>query len=483
MKRAFSIILYLVLGMILGFSLSHIFRPLPQGEEPRSPIYTLRPVQFHSPHSLEEAFIRVAEEVKPAVVNLSVEKRVRGIGPFSFEWGWESPFDDLFRRFFEEFEREYRTRSLGTGVIIDQRGYILTNNHVIRGADKIRVKLLDGRVFTGRVKGQDPKTDLALIKIDARENLPVARLGDSDRVRIGSWVIAIGNPFGLEHTVTVGVVSAKGRAIGATTYENFIQTDASINPGNSGGPLVNLDGEVIGINTAIVASGQGIGFAIPINMAKRVIDDLITKGKVTRPWLGVTIQDITPELARHFNVEPGEGVLVSHVVPKSPADNAGIREGDVIKEVDGERITSAHRLQHEILKKKVGQEVRIVLLRDGRRLTFYIPLREMPQEGVALGVEREERLGITARTLTPELARSFNLDPEDEGVVITDIERGSPAELGGLKRGDLIKEINHNPIRDMEEFYEEIDKVDLQKGALFLVRRGEHQLYISITIR
>jgi serine protease Do len=467
-------------GILIGLGVGHFFNE----QRSQYPIPTVAPISYTSPYSLEEAIVRVVEEVKPAVVNLSIEKTVRGIGPFRFEWhwDWDSPLDDFFRRFFEDFEREYRTRSLGTGVIIDSRGYILTNHHVVKGADIIKVKLFDGRKFRGRVVGQDSKTDIALIKIDAKQ-LPVAKLGDSDKVRIGSWVIAIGNPFGLEHTVTVGVISGKGRAIGATAYEDFIQTDASINPGNSGGPLVNLRGEVIGINTAIVAPpGQGIGFAIPINMAKRVIDDLITRGRVTRPWLGVTIQDITEELAPHFDVRPGEGVLVSWVAPGSPAERAGIKEGDIIKKVDGRSVTSARRLQNEILRREVGETVKITLLRDGRRLTFYVALGEMPEEGVAKREKKEERLGITAKTLTPELARSFNLDPDDEGVVIIEVERGSPAELGGLRRGDLIKEINHNPIKDIRDFIREMDRIDLQKGVIFLIRREDHQLYLSITM-
>ena len=488
MKRGFLI--FALIGVI-GLSLGYFFHPtIAYKEEAAKPaVYNLSPAQFATGPliSLEEAFIQVAEEIKLSVVNLSIEKRVRGRGShfrgFNDDF-FRSPFDDLFKRFFDDFEREHKTRSLGSGVIVDERGYILTNNHVIKGADEIKVKLSDGREFAGKVRGQDSKTDLALIKIEARDRLPVARLGNSDEIKIGSWAIAIGNPFGLEHTVTVGVVSAKGRAIGAAAYEDFIQTDASINPGNSGGPLTNIKGEVIGINTAIVAGGQGIGFAIPINMAKRVLDSLITKGKVTRPWLGVVIQDITPPLARHFGVEPREGVLISEVTPNGPADDAGLRRGDVITEIDGKRVDSAHKLQREILGKRVRGRVGLLVLRDGKERMRYAVLEEMPEEGRIIG-QREEvgsKLGITVQSLTPELARNFDLDPDEEGVVVVDVERGSPADLGGLRRRDLIKEINHHPIRDLKDLRKEIDKIDLQRGAVFLIKREGHQMYVSITI-
>lgn len=437
---------------------------------------------------LENAFVKVADEVKPAVVNLSVEKRIRGriFSPwFGFKDEFRDPFfDEFFDHFFKDFrEREYTQQSLGSGVIVDPRGYILTNNHVIKGADEIKVTLLDGRTFKGKVVGADPKTDLALIKIDAKDDLPVARLGDSDEVKIGNWAIAIGNPFGLDHTMTVGVISAKGRAIGVAEYEDLIQTDASINPGNSGGPLVNIRGEVIGINTAIIAGGQGIGFAIPINMARKIIDDLIEHGKVIRAWLGVYIQEVTPELAKKFKgAKPKKGVLVSMVMPDSPAKKAGIKRGDIILSVDRKKVSTPRELQKEILKRKIGQKVKLEVLREGRIIIVNIKLAQLREKGEEL-VELETTSswrGMTVQTLTPELAKHFGLPTREKGVLISEVAHRSLAYKARLRKGDLIKEINHRPIEDLSDFNRIVRKIPKEDDAMLVIKREQFTFFVVL---
>ncbi len=337
--------------------------------------------------SLGQAFVEVAKEVQPSVVNITTEKTIavqpwNRLGPDFFRG---SPFEDFFRNFGFGApeggkEYQYKQRSGGSGVIVDKEGYILTNNHVIEGADKVKVRLNDGREFTATVKGQDSKTDLAVLHIKAND-LPVATLGDSDKLEVGEWAIAIGSPFGLEHTVTVGVISAKGRSgLGTGTYEDFIQTDASINPGNSGGPLINIDGGVIGINAMIIQPGTGIGFAIPINMAKQILNDLIKTGKVVRPWLGISAQDLTSELAEHFKVKEKEGVLVSEVHPSTGAEKAGLVSGDIIKAVDGQPVQNVTELVKAIQRKKVGEKVKLNIIREGRPLMIEVTTAAMPEK-------------------------------------------------------------------------------------------------------
>jgi len=331
--------------------------------------------------SPENPFIRVAELVTPSVVNISTITTGKGRAPTELfrPFGNDPFFRDFFDRFFEGMPRRRQQSSLGSGVIIDKSGLILTNNHVVKDADEITVKFANKLEAKGKVVGTDAKTDLAVIRVSSKEDLPVARLGNSDTLHVGEWAIAIGNPFGLDHTLTVGVISATGRSeVGIAAYENFIQTDASINPGNSGGPLLNVRGEVIGINTAIVASGQGIGFAIPVNMARKVMEDLVKKGKVTRGWLGVGIQLITPELAKSFGVSADEGILVNQVMPKSPAEAAGLKIGDVILRVDGTPIKDARQLQRLVAEAEIGKTIEVVVLRDKTKRTLKIQISEMP---------------------------------------------------------------------------------------------------------
>ena len=329
----------------------------------------------------DSPFVRVAERVTPSVVNISTVTTGKGQSPHEQfrPFGNDPFFRDFFDRFFEGMPHRRQQTSLGSGLIIEKGGLILTNNHVVKDADEITVKFSDKHELKGKVVGTDPKTDLAVIRVPAKEDLPVAALGDSDALHVGEWAIAIGNPFGLDHTLTVGVVSATGRSeVGIATYENFIQTDASINPGNSGGPLLNIKGEVIGINTAIVASGQGIGFAIPVNMARKVMGDLVKKGKVTRGWLGVGIQKLTPELAKSFGVSIDDGILVSQIMPKSPAEIAGLKTGDLILGVDGKPLKDPRQLQALIAEADIGKTLEMSIIREKEKRTLKIKVGEMP---------------------------------------------------------------------------------------------------------
>jgi Do/DeqQ family serine protease len=396
-----------------------------------------------------------------------------------------SPFEDFFRGFgFPPRERgkEYRQkqRSGGSGVIVDKEGYILTNNHVVEGADKVKVRLNDGREFTATVKGQDPRTDLSVLHIKAKD-LPVAILGDSDKLEVGEWAIAIGSPFGLEHTVTVGVISAKGRSgLGTGTYEDFIQTDASINPGNSGGPLINIDGEVVGINAMIIQPGTGIGFAIPINMAKQILNDLIKQGKVVRPWLGISVQDLTPEMMEYFKVKEKEGVLVGQVYPGTGAEKAGLASGDIIKSVDDKAIKNVNELVKEIQKKKVGQKVKLNIIRDGKGMTIEVTTTSMPDKPeLPKEKEGEEKLGARVQELTPQLALKYQISGIKRGVVVIGIEEGSLADEIGFEEGDVILEINRKKIETLKDFEKAVKDANIEKGILFHLHRKGSSFYLT----
>jgi serine protease Do len=393
-------------------------------------------------------------------------------------FGQQNPFRDFFGEdFFEKFfgdspKREFKQRSLGSGCIIDREGYIITNNHVIEKAQTIKVKLIDGKEYDATVVGRDPKTDLALIKIDAKNALPSAAFGDSDSLEIGDWVIAIGNPFGLETTVTAGIVSAKGRVIGAGPYDDFIQTDASINPGNSGGPLFNLKGEVVGINTAIVSGGQGIGFAIPINMAKELLPQLKSKGKVIRGWLGVVIQKITPEIAKTFGLKESEGALVSDVTEDGPAEKAGIKRGDVIVSFNGKAIKEVDTLPKLVGATEIGKKAKVGIIRDGKPLEVEVAIGELKDEKLQATrkTETEKDFGLVVQNITPEIAKHLNLK-DKRGVIVTDVQPGSPAQEGDIRSGDIIKEISRKPIKNIEDFKEAVKKVNLKEGAVLLIQR------------
>lgn len=427
-------------------------------------------------------FVELVKKLKPAVVNISTTQVVKEspMAPF-FRGPFEEFFgNDFFEKFFGGRPREFKTQSLGSGFIISKEGYIVTNNHVVENAEEIVVILASGDEYPAKIIGKDKKTDIALIKIEPKGDLPVAILGDSDSLEVGEWVLAIGNPFGLGHTVTAGIVSAKGRVIGQGPYDDFIQTDASINPGNSGGPLFNLRGEVVGINTAIIAGGQGIGFAIPINIAKWVISQLKERGKVVRGWLGVSIQEVTPELAKSFGLKEKKGALVSSVFEGEPADKAGIKAGDVIIEFDGKEIHDYHELPRVVASTPPGKKVEVKVIRNGKEMTFHVVLGELKEEQQARQREgRMARLGIMVRDITPDLAERMGLE-DTEGVVVIRVLPGSPADRGGLRRGDVIKEVNRTPIRGTRDFYRAIDEVKKGDVVLFRVLRGGTSLYVAV---
>jgi serine protease Do len=423
-------------------------------------------------------------------VNISTTKVVKGGGRvfrhFSPPSRERDPFrdffgEDFFDRFFGEIpQKDYVQRSLGSGFIIDREGYIITNNHVIEGASEIRVRLSTEKEFEAEVVGRDQKTDLALIKIKSFQDLPVEELGDSDRLEIGEWVMAIGNPFGLSHTVTVGIVSAKGRVIGSGPYDDFIQTDASINPGNSGGPLFNMNGEVVGINTAIVAAGQGIGFAIPINAAREIIPQLKKKGKVTRGGIGVYVQKLTPDLAKSFGLEKSKGALVADVIPGSAAEVGGIQRGDVIVKFDGKDIDEMNELPRIVASTPVGKEVEVGILREGKPMTLKLKVGELKDEAAATALEKTKlELGMSVQEVTPEIARQLRLS-DSSGVVVNQVEPGSVADDAGVQRGDIIREVNSQNIRNMEDYRSALTKVKKGDVIRLLVRRGERNLYLTI---
>jgi serine protease Do len=431
-----------------------------------------------------ETFSSLAERLKPSVVNITTTVVVtqhpllRG-RPSPF--GEKDPFREFWERFFGgEIPREFETRSFGSGVIINKEGYIITNNHVIENAKEILVTLTTEKDYPAEVIGRDKKTDLALIKIEAKNDLPVAPVGDSDKLKVGEWVIAIGNPFALAETVTAGIVSAKGRVIGAGPYDDFIQTDASINPGNSGGPLFNFWGEVVGINTAIVASGQGIGFAIPINMVKEIVSQLKEEGRVVRGWLGVGIQRVTSQLAKSFGLEAAEGALVSQVFNDTPADRAGIKQGDVILEFDGKKIKNFGDLPRTVASTPPGKTVRVKVFRDGDVLTLEAAVAEMEEKPEVAMAPSEKPLGLTVQDITPEIARGLGLE-EVEGVVVTEVTPNSPAAEAGIRRGDVIQEVNREPVENVEEFGQAIEEAKNQESILFLVRRGESSLFVAVS--
>jgi serine protease Do len=452
-----------------------------------------------------DTFAELAKKTSGAVVNISAEKVVKNElreffegqapgpgrrGPEMPPFGPQGPFKDFrdfFDKFFGEMPKSFKTRSLGSGFIIDEKGLVVTNNHVVDGADKIKVILVGGKEYKATIKGRDPKTDLALIQIvEPPPNLVVLKFGDSDAIRQGDWVLAVGNPFGLSHTVTQGIISAKGRVIGAGPYDNFLQTDASINPGNSGGPLLNLQGEVVGINTAILATGQGIGFATPSNTAKSVIPQLKEKGKVIRSMIGVQVQSVTPELAKSFGMaEPG-GALVAEVNPDSPAAKAGIHRGDIIIEFNGQAIHEMNELPRLVSNLPPGTKSTVKVLRDGKEKTFNITVTEMTEEKPAQpaageGGEEETPLGLSVKNLTPELAKRFRLR-DTKGVVVIRVAPGTPGADAGLMPGDLVLEVAGHAVSTVKEYLEALKKLKKGQVARFLIKRQGRTLYQTVEV-
>jgi len=436
------------------------------------------------------SFSDLAARVSPAVVNIRTVKTIKGGGRVfrQFRPGpnrKDDPFRDFYDKFFgEQDQREFKQRSLGSGFVIDKKGFIVTNNHVIENADKIKVKLKDGKEFDAEVVGRDPNTDLALIKIESPNSLPVIELGDSNALKVGEWVVAIGSPFGLEHTVTAGIVSAKGRVIGSGPYDDFIQTDASINPGNSGGPLIDMAGKVVGINTAIIASGQGIGFAVPINMAKQIVEQLKESGEVSRGWLGVGIQPLNKEIAEYYGIKDEKGVFVVEAFPDDPAYKAGIRSKDIIIEINGKKVNSARDLTRKIADIPVGSTAEIKVLREGKAKRFEVVIAKRDDKKIyAKGTRKEQEsdLGIRVSKITPEMAQRFGIK-EAEGVLVLGIEAESKVAGAGVLVGDIIKEINHRPVNTVEEYNSAVNNIN--KGdviSFFILRRNAGFLIVKLT--
>ena len=447
-----------------------------------APIWSERPVAVTAAATVPAPnWVALTRALKPAVVNIST-KRVQD-GP-----QMQSPFgnDDPFQQFFKQFGPPGRrtVRSMGSGFIINPAGYIVTNNHVVDGATEIQVKIDDGRELPGKVVGRDPRTDLALLKVDAT-NLPVIPLGDSAELQVGEPVMAIGNPFGLERTDTTGIVSATGRVIGQGPYDDFIQTDASINPGNSGGPLINTRGQAVGINAAIFSQSGGsvgIGFAIPVNQAKSVVTQLAATGKVTRGWLGVAIQPLTPELAKGFNVPASGGALVASVQDNSPAARAGIKAGDVITEFDGHKLTQTADLSKLVATTAVGREVPLTIVRDGKTSTLQSRVARMDepdQPAVAQNDSGKEPLGLTVETVTPSVGRELGL-ADTRGVVVRGVRDSSPAEKAGIRPGDVITEVDHHPVTSAADMKRLLAKHAQGAPVVVLLHRDGNSLYAAL---
>ena len=429
-------------------------------------------------------FVELSKRLKPTVVNIrtakNIKPRQRMPHPQQNPFG-DNFFDDFFGRFFGEMppQQHRREQSLGTGFVISTDGYILTNNHVVNGADEVMVKLADGKEVKAEIKGSDEKLDLALLRISStEEKLVAAELGDSDSLEVGEWVMAIGSPFGLAQTVTAGIVSAKGRVIGSGPYDDFIQTDASINPGNSGGPLFNADGKVIGINTAIIAGGQGIGFAIPVNMAKSVVSQLKDNGKVTRGYLGVRFQPLTADLAKSFGLDSEKGALIASVEKDTPAERAGLKAGDVILEFDGKTINEGNELPRHVATTPIDKKVKLVIFRDGKREEISLTVGRMKEGETDTGKadSESERLGLTVKELTKELAGRYNLR-DSKGLIVTSVKPGSAAEAVGISVGALVIEINSQRPETVEALTSIAAKIKKGDMVRLLLRRADGSVH------
>jgi serine protease Do len=439
--------------------------------------------------SFSAGFWPVAERAAPAVVNISSSKVVR-----SPESGPAAPFflDPFFRDFFGDrfpsMPRERRERSLGSGVIVSPEGYILTNNHVVEGATEIRAALTDRREFPAKLVGADPKTDIAVIKVDQKD-LPAITIGDSGKVNVGNFVVAIGNPFGIGQTVTLGIVSATGRGrLGIEDYEDFIQTDAAINPGNSGGALTNVRGELVGINTAILAPGgggnQGIGFAVPVNMARHVMEQILKHGRVVRGWLGVSIQEVTPAIAQAMGLKEARGALVAEATPNSPAAKGGLAAGDVIVELNGEPVADERALQLKIGTLAPGSNVKLKVLREGREREVNVTLGEAPSDRQRAATPEGDQAGSALRglavdELSPQIARQLNLPANTRGVVVVQVRPGTPAGEAGLQRGDVIQQVDRKPVGSVSEFQSMVRQAGAN-AVLLLVNRGGSTRFVVV---
>ena len=488
-RRTFvgALVIAVTVGMALGAfaNRAELARPPRLAQAPVALDPPIIPVQMPLATG---SFAKVAEVIKPAVININTVSRGGGAGIGGGRTPFEEFFgEEFFKRFFGDTPERMPQRSLGSGVIVDPSGIALTNAHVVEKATEIEIITLDGSKHKAKIVGLDKKTDLAVLRLDdGKGAFKYARLGDSEKMQVGDWVIAVGSPFGLQATVTAGIISAKARQIGQGPFDDFLQTDAAINPGNSGGPLVNMQAEVIGINTAIVAGGSGIGFAIPSAMARKIYTELTTKGRVTRGWLGVSIQPLTPELARSFNAKEGKGVLVSDVVPDSPAAKAGVKPGDILLEFDGKKMEAPSDLQRAVGLAVPGQDAKLRIWRELAEKTVDIKIGES-QEDREGSPPRQGRgsaptpLGLEVRPVTPEVAKQLNLKSSD-GVIVARVDEGSAAAEAGVQRGDVIREINRQRVRSMAD-YERLTK-DVKDGdrLTVLLQRGPMSLYVAFTV-
>jgi serine protease Do len=519
-KRFAGLAIAGVLGIALGISYAHAFQlPWRSGSQPRIVAknssaqiveQSHEPAPAGAPEPNERAlalpsWAPLVRRVMPTVVNVAVTQEVKateygesgptpggdsgGGGPFGFgnggPFGFGGPFQGFQYFFGQQTPRHFKQHGIGSGVIVSPDGYILTNYHVVGHADAINVTLMDKREFTAKVVGKDQKTDLALIKINARQPLPYASLGDSHEVQVGDWVVAIGNPFGFNLTVTAGIVSAKGRALGGS-YDSFIQTDASINPGNSGGPLFNTQGQVIGINTAIYSStgsNAGIGFAIPVDLAKSVMEQLKAHGHVIRGWLGVEVQAMTPDLAKSFGLETPTGALVASVESDTPAAKAGLKRGDVIVSFDGNVVHDEHELPEMVAQTAIGKTVPLEIERDGKRLTLHVKVGELHEQEVASAQGSSHpaaKWGLAVQTLTPQIAQELGIQ-KDQGVVVSGVLPDSAADDAGLQTGDVILRLNHERLTSARQFVQVAKNLQNRESpALLLVERGNRTLYTVI---
>jgi len=486
-KKAFTGFMLLVVGFAVGAATFYL---LPRWRAPKpAPAPVIMPRVPSDIIETSKAFSEIVNAVSPAVVNISTVKIVNKSENYK-----EDPFFDFFNDFFNPFynyglDRKWKEQSLGSGVIVSPDGYIVTNYHVVANAEKIRVTLFDKRVFTGEIIGADPKTDVAIVKIKA-DGLPVIPWGDSDQLSVGEFVLAIGNPFGLSHTVTMGIISAVGRAnVGIADYEDFIQTDAAINPGNSGGPLVSSSGTLVGINTAIFSKSggyQGIGFAVPSNMVRSVMEQLIKEGKVIRGWLGITIQELTPEIGKKFGHETMDGALVGESLQDSPAEAAGIQSGDIILKYAGKSVDGPSELKNMVARSRPGEKVPVVLLRNKKQLRIIVTVgerpneQERPQASTASAAKSNVFSGLSAITLTDDLARQLDLDSGERGVVVIGVLQGSPSEEAGLKRGDVIQEIDRITVNNIDDFNRIVDGIRADDTVLMFVNRGGRKFYLTV---
>ncbi len=430
------------------------------------------------------SFAELAKRMSPMVVNIKVTK-ARPVSGAPWAPRGDHPFGEFFERFFKDMPKRdprFRQQGSGSGVIISPDGYIVTNDHVISGADDVSVTLADQQAYEAKVVGRDPKTDLAVLKIESDQTLPAAELGDSDQLSVGDWVVAIGNPFGLNHTVTSGIVSAKGRVIGAGPYDDFIQTDASINPGNSGGPLFDLNGNVVGINTAIIPQGQGIGFAIPVNIARELLPQLMETGRVTRGYLGVSIQTLTPSLAQAMKLDARKGALVSDVMSNSPADQAGIERGDVTMTFNGEAIDDSRDLAATVAATPVGENTEVLVFRDGLKKTLSITVGTLPHQGAPISENEPSgrgEWGLQLQELTPEMARAHGLSV-GQGVRVVAVRPGSPAAEAGLRSGDILLQVNRRDVGSIEALKAAMADNDSEQ-LLLLVKRQQGNLFVALS--